>query len=244
MPKKHESETLRQRKKAQQDFLTLKKMQSGEIDAGPKPSEIAIQPRTFSEKLKNIWFHDKWYIIIVTALIAAIAFVSVECATKTKYDLGVVVFTYSVTGDNNCKKMAEYLKPYCEDINGDGEVNISVINCSLNNAEGNNEFNYAARTRVQTVLSSDASSLLFITDPESYAFLTGLETSVPILEGEPVVFSEDFYEFCKTDDLFSVPDELQISCRNIKGATISNDENVNAYYNEAQNILNGLRNRK
>ena len=44
------SETIKQQRKAQKDFLELKKMQSGEMDAGPKPSDVEIKPKTFLEK--------------------------------------------------------------------------------------------------------------------------------------------------------------------------------------------------
>ena len=108
MAKKKESETLRQRKFAQQEFLKLKKMQNGELDAGPKPSEVYSTPLTFGEKLKNIWYHDKLAIGIILTITAFIAFFVVQCATKTEYDASVVVFTYRITGDENCDKMGEY----------------------------------------------------------------------------------------------------------------------------------------
>ncbi len=241
MPKKNESETIAQQRKARQEFLNLKKMQSGEIEAPPKPSELALQPQTAMEKWQNIWFHDKWLIIILAFIIVSIAFVTVECATKTKYDATVVVFTHTLTGDKNCEAMVEYIKPYAKDVNGDGEVNISVVNCSFNNAEGNSEYSYSARTRAQTMLAGEASALLFITDPESYEHLSGVSNSGPLFEGEPIAFQEDFYKKCDVDEFFDVPENLQISCRRIDGTTIESDKNIKAYYELAQSVLNGLK---
>ena len=63
MAKKKVSDTIAQQRKARQDFLELKKMQSGEMDAGPKPSETEIKPQTFKEKAENYWFHHKWHTI-------------------------------------------------------------------------------------------------------------------------------------------------------------------------------------
>ena len=68
MADKKINETLAQQRKAREDFLALKRMQQGELDAGPKPSEIAIELKTPMDKLKNIWFHDKWYILGVIAI--------------------------------------------------------------------------------------------------------------------------------------------------------------------------------
>lgn len=242
MANKKESDTLRQRKFAQQEFLKLKKMQQGELDAGPKPSEVYTAPATFSEKIKNIWYHDKWAIVIVTAMAVCIALLVAQCATKTKFDATIVVFTYSITGDNNCEKMGEYLKPYCKDINGDGEINLNVVNCSLEESQGNSDYSYTARTKASTLIASEASALLFITDDESYKYLSGLSEEIDLFEGEPIKFREDFYEFCEDKkSIYTTPEGAQISCRTIEGTTIERDKNIDTYYDQAQTILDGLK---
>lgn len=241
MSQKKESDTLRQRKFAQQEFLRLKKMQQGELDAGPKPSEMAV-PLSFGEKLKNIWYHDKLAIIVVTALIVAIALLITQCATKTKYDATIIVFTHTITGDENCDKMGEYLRPYCEDINNDGKINIKVVNCSINSLV-NDQYNYTNRSKMQSLLATDASALLFITDDDSYKYLMGLSENISFFEGEPIEFADDFYDFCVDENgFYETPENLQISCRTVKGAAIENDKNVESYYSQAQSILNGLKN--
>ena len=241
MARKKESETLRQRKFAQQEFLKLKKMQNGEIEAGPKPSEMAA-PLTFGEKIKNIWYHDKFVIIIIAILVIAIAALSVQCATKTKYDATVVVFTYKPTGDPNCDKMGEYIRPYCTDINGDGKININVINLTINGYE-DNEYSYSNRTQLSSIIANDASALLFITDEDSYKYLAEeISDNIEFFEGEPIKFADDFYDFCIDESgFYQTPYGLQISCRNIKGAAIEKDKKIDEYYNQAQGVLSGLR---
>lgn len=241
MSQKKESDTLRQRKFAQQEFLRLKKMQNGELYAGPKPSEVAT-PLTFGEKLKNIWYHDKLAVVVIGMLIISISLLVTQCATKTQYDTTVVVFTYEITGDPNCVKMGEYLKPYCTDINGDGEVNINVVNCSINAKDENTEYNYTNRSKVQSLLATDASALLFITDDDSYEYLMSLSDEISLFEGEPVEFADDFYKYCVDESgFYQTPDDLQISCRTIGGTAIEDNKNVDTYYAQAQTILNGLK---
>lgn len=240
MSQKNESDTLKQRRLAQQEFLRLKKMQKGEISAGPKPSEVAA-PLSFNDKLKNIWYHDKLAISIIAIIIIAISLLCVQCATKTVYDATVVVFTHSITGDPNCSKMGEYLKEFCPDMNEDGEVNINVINCS-NNPDDKGDFSYTNRSKAQSLLASDAGALLFITDEDSYKYLMGLSKDISLFEGEPYKFNEDFYEFCVDESgFFDTPENLQISCRTIKGTAIENNKNVDKYYAQAQAILKGLK---
>lgn len=242
MAQKKESDTLRQRRIAQQEFLRLKKMQSGELDAGPKPSEVAT-PLTFGEKLKNIWYHDKFALSVIAIIIVAITLLCVQCATKTVYDTTVIVFTHTITGEPNCKKMGEYLSSYCPDLNGDGEVNVNVVNCSIN-PNDNSDYSYTNRSKAQSLLATDASALLFITDDDSYEYLMGLSESIPLFEGEPLEFDEDFYEFCvDPSGFFDTPQDLQISCRTIKGAAIAKDKNIDKYYAQAQAILDGLKNK-
>lgn len=240
MARKKESETLRQRKFAQQEFLKLKKMQQGELDAGPKPSEMAT-PLTFGEKIKNTWYHDKFALAVIAIIVIAITLLCVQCATKTVYDANVIVFTHEITGDTICKKMGEYLTPYCPDLNGDGEVNINVINCSIN-PKDKSDYSYTNRSKMQSLLATDASALLFITDDDSYEYMMKLSKEISLFEGEPLEFTEEFYDFCaKGSDFYDVPDDLQISCRTVKGASIENDKNVDKYYKQAQKILENLK---
>lgn len=240
MAHKKESDTLRQRRIAQQEFLKLKKMQNGELDAGPKPSEVAA-PLTFGEKLKNTWYHDKLGIIIVAVLTVVIAIFCVQCATKTEYDATVIVFTHTMIGDPNCDKMSEYLQGYCKDVNGDGEINLNVINCSIE-GENNSEYSYTNRTKMQSVIATDQKALLFITDKSSYKYLNDLSDEIDFFEGEPIKFDDDFYEYCVDESgLYDTPKNLQISCRSLEGSTIENSKNVDLYYDCAQSILEGLK---
>ncbi|MCQ2478237.1 MAG: hypothetical protein MJ091_03330 [Clostridia bacterium] len=80
---KRESETIRQQRKAREDFLQLKKMQSGEIDAGPKPSEIDAGPKTFKDKVANYWFHYKFATIAILLSAAFLAVMVTQCLGRT-----------------------------------------------------------------------------------------------------------------------------------------------------------------
>ena len=240
MAQKKESDTLRQRKFAQQEFLKLKKMQNGELDAGPKPSEIA-QELTFGEKIKNHWYHDKFAIIIIAVIIVVVATLLI-LQPKTKYDTTVVVFTHTLIGDSNCTKMGEYLEKYCGDLDGDGEINIRIINCSIN-ALSNSEHSYLNRSKMQSLLAADPSALLFITDNDSYSYLMGLSEDIDVLEGDPIEFNEDFYDYCKDESgFYETPKDLQISCRTIKGTAIEKQKNVDTYYDRALSLLENLKN--
>lgn len=241
MAKKKSNDIIEEQRRAREEFLKLKKMQSGEMDTGPKPSEVAIVPKTLPEKLKNIWFHDKWFIIGGLLLALAITVMVAQCASREKYDLEVVVFSYDIVADANNDAIAEYLEQYCEDIDGNGEVNIQIVNCSYNKDSNDRQYQMTMSQKLTAVIAADANALLFITDADSYEYLNGLSEDNVLFDGDPIALGEDFYEECTVEDVFShLPEGLQISCRNIDGKTISSDKNIKAYYEQSQNIIKAI----
>lgn len=245
MAKKKTNSIIEEQRRAREEYLKLKKMQQGELETGPKPSEVAIVPKTPMEKLKNIWFHDKWFIIGGLLMAIVISVLVAQCATREKYDLEVVVFSYSVVGDVNMQKMAEYFEQYCEDIDGNGEVNVQVINCSYNKNSNDRQYQMTMSQKLTSIIAADANALLFVTDSESYDYLNNLSDENKFFDSEPVVLGEKFYDYCLVEDAFSyMPEGLQISCRDIEGKTISNDEEISKVYKQSQNILNGIKSEK
>lgn len=240
MADKKINETLAQQRKAREDFLALKRMQQGELDAGPKPSEIAIELKTPMDKLKNIWFHDKWYILGVIAIAIIVAVCVTQCASKPKYDLSTVVYSYNILGDDDCKLIADYLSKRCKDVNGDGETLVNVVNCSYTEDSTDKQYIYTCNTKLQAILSTDASALLYITDAKSYEYLSQISDDNKLFEGEPLPLGEDFYSECDGEDLFTLPTGLQISCRNVSGTMIDKDKGAANYYEASKEILNKL----
>lgn len=238
MAKKQVSETIKQQRKARKDFLELKKMQSGQLDAGPKPSEVAIVPKTFKEKLAHLWFYHGVTIISVIVAAAVLAVMITQCATREKYDLKVVLYTSSYVDTETDKYIADYLSQYIEDINGDGKANIQVINCSYAKQEENTQYEYTVSTKLQAVIAGEANALIFITDKTTDEKLNNISTD--IFDGEPLLLDEEFYENCDKATYTKLPEGLMISCRTIEGTTLEHDENVKTYYNESRKIMDGL----
>ena len=106
------NEILEDQRRAREEFLNLKKMQNGEMDAGPKPSEIALTPKTFKEKRENFWFQYKWHTIGIVASVAVFIILVAQCMSVPNYDLSVVYFTYTPVIDNHTDLVAEYFEQY------------------------------------------------------------------------------------------------------------------------------------
>ena len=241
MSEKKTNEILEEQRKARQEILELKKMQHGEIEAPPKPSEVAIIPKTKKEKWDNFWFHYKSRVIAIVASVVIMAVLIAQCATRTKYDIQVVYFAYTVGLDAQTSKIAEYLEQYAEDTNGDGETNVQVINVSFSKNSGDSQYQYTMITKLQSIIAGGENAMLFITDSESYKYIDEIIEDGGLLEDEPCEFGEDFYNATKTEEFGRLPAGLQISCRKIEDTTMEKKKGAKEAYENSKKLLNELK---
>lgn len=237
MANKRQSDTISQQRKARQEFLELKKMQKGEATPPPKPSEVEVLPQTPKEKWQNFWYHFKWHTIFSIVIIIILAISISQCMSRTKWDMKIMYFTYSPVLDQQLEPVADYFESKSKDLNGDGEVNISVINCSLSTKKTDAQFDQAKLTKLQAIITSDSEAILFITDKDSMEFFS-TDTFKNFFKTEPLPLGDDFYKACKYSGL---PEGLQISAREISGTLIEDDKTAAKVYKEAQKILEKIK---
>ena len=243
--KKNVSDTISQQRKAREEFLELKRMQSGEIDAPPPPSAEAKLPQTAEEKAKNFWYYYRWPVIAVIAIAIVVAICVKQCVSKPDYDLRIVLYTSSPVSDDDCDRMAEYFKQFCEDVNDNGKVQVQVINCSYSET-GNRSVVLANNTKVQSIIASEYDVLLYITDETTRKYLNSVSDSGELLEKKyTVALGDDFYEQCEGDgdDIFKIPENLSVSRRVIYGTTLEKNKKAVKYYKSAGEVLDRLQSR-
>ncbi len=241
MAEKKKNEILEEQRRARKEFLRLKKMQQGELAPDPKPSEVAIVPKTKKEKLQNFWFQYKGRIIAITLIAIILAVMITQCVTKPKYDIKIVYFSYTATIDAQTELIADYFEKIATDINGDGEVNVLVINCSFEQNENNAQYRETMLSKMQATIVSDEEALLFITDEESIKYFENASIG-NIFEEEPCYLGEDFYTATKDDKFGSLPKNLGISCRKISNTLIEDKGNVKEIYKESLKIIEKIKN--
>lgn len=243
MSDKKTNEILEEQKRARQEFLNLKKMQQGEMYAGPKPSETATALKNPKDKFKNFWYYSKGFIIAGIVLAVAIAVMVVQCAKRPNYDLKLVYFTYNSVLDDQIAPISDYLEKYCDDINGDGETNIQVINCSISTKTNSTQIGNAVYQKLQTIIMVEESAMLFITDEDSIKYFDNFEDGVgAIFHENSAELGDDFYNHTKHKDFGTLPKGLTLHCRNISEETLKEKEETASYFNSAQNIINGVKN--
>lgn len=234
--KKYDSQTISQQRKAREDFLELKKMQSGEITA---QEHKKITADTLEEKASNFWYYYRWWVVGIAFLIIVLAICVKQCVSRVNYDLSITIFTSSPVGDDDAKEVAAYFEALCDDVNGDGEVHVQIFNCSFVNG-GNRQVLLANNSKVQAIIATENNAMLFITDDDTFEYLNNISKQTKLFEDDGVLLNDDFYSACEVDDLFELPKNLKISRRALKNTVMSKNTTAAECYKASGKLLDKL----
>lgn len=225
-----ENSIIEEQRKAREEFLRLKKMQRGEITQEEK-AKVSYAPKTFGEKLKNFWYHFKVQTILVVCLTAIIAIATVQCATREKYDFSILYFVFEPTIDSQLDATEKYFEKYAEDVNGDGEVNIQVINCSVSDSNRDAGRN-TMFAKVQSIIASEKSTVLYLVDDKAVKYFEDA-LGYSIFTEEPITLGDEFYGIASNKDL-PLPEGLKLGLRIIEGTTFENDTEAKTAFSASE----------
>ncbi len=235
MEKKKKNEILEEQRKARAEFLKLKQMQQGSLAPEPKPSEVAYVPKTFKQKLSNFWFQYKAHLIALIALILVLSILISQCANRVKNDLKIIYFTYSILLDDDVQALETCFEKYIDDVNKDGKVKVTILNCSYPSDNKNVQYRNTLLQKMQAAIVAEEDTYLIITDTESIGYFYDNETADDIFEGETLPLSEKFYKTAKKGGVNGLPSDLQVSTR--KKRTNTKDKFANDYYKESKKLF-------
>ncbi|MBO5908810.1 MAG: hypothetical protein J6Q67_03385 [Clostridia bacterium] len=236
------SETLKQREKAQRDLLELKKMQQGILPPKEEVS-VSVQPQTFREKRENFFYHYKTFFIGGLILLAVVTFLVADTLNRTKYDSTFILFADEIYSSEHVEHIEKTIKEHCIDADDNGEINISVIECTFNKSSVVNQYELSQRSKVQTHIAT-GSTMLFLLDEQT---LTELRSSLDyeLFPKENTVnvsslFKEEFEKLdssFKTEGKTAPNRELFLCLRRIDGSTAEkNVEQHNAAKTVFENV--------
>lgn len=231
----NKSDTLSQRKKAQEEFLKLKQMQQGKI--APEETTEEISPKTFKEKAINFWFHYKVHSIFAICLTVILAIGITQCAKLEKYDARIALYTKNNYTEEHIAIYREYLTPYFTDVDGNGKVSIQIIDCSYR-TDDTFDLNYTTSlaTRLQSVISTESDVQLFIITPESLKELNSVSETLPEFFVSTAEFDSGIYDTAKELGV-DMPEGLMLGRRAIKGTLIENKQNIDIYVEQAKKVI-------
>lgn len=136
--------------------------------------DIKEEPKYEKPKLKgkeaweNFIYHNKTYLIIALVLIVVLVVGTVLSLPKPRDQL-VMIYANENIGEDGLAKMGKELEKYCEDVNGDGKVNVEVLMYNMNSTDMNVAM--SAVYAIETDLSADYASFIMITDRGHLEFI-------------------------------------------------------------------------
>lgn len=206
-----------QRKRQAELVEARRKKQSGEIADAETQAPAVL---TFSEKWENFWYYYKWHTIIAVFLAVTLIIATAQCAEREKFDSEFVLFSYNTFTAAEMDAIEAGIEKHYPDLNGDGEVNVQLIDCSYSDKELSDQQS-AKKQKLTAVLASHNDALVFIVDDESFKFLEeshkGFFVNIGLSqkEGRAEPLPESFYKAVNETlpEGFSLPKGLYLTRR-------------------------------
>lgn len=132
-----------------------------------KPS--APTPMAPKEKLQNLWYHYKWGIIGGIFAVIVLTILTVQTFTREEPDHYICMGAMTYVPDGIVAEMEKALEAYATDLNGDGEVNVTIQNLNVSLKQDNPMGMTGRQSIVSHIAARDVE--LYIFSPEYYATL-------------------------------------------------------------------------
>ena len=195
--------------------------------------ENLVKPKGFKAKIQNFWYHYKFHTLVFLVVFVTL-FVSVaQCAAKTDYDYKIIVATRSMTlSTPQLEAITTELKQYGEDLNGNGSVDILLVDCTMDNSQSDYQTALGKQQRLQTLLMADAETMLFLVDESCLKWINNLNKQTQFLDDLGLPNNEGKGFLVGNTHIIQTPKaevnseanlrwpvDLSICCRRIKGTT-------------------------
>lgn len=210
------------------------------------PKEAEGVSLTASQKITNFWYYNKWFCLFFAILFIIIGISLYSCTHKTNYDCTVVLALSTELTDTSIEKLTEQLLPYCEDYNGDGEVNLNVYNCSFLESDVYSQTSHY--TNFVTCFQ-EAENMIIIIDEPKIDFVgddlfMDSTLNLPDLNGKAILLNKtDFGKNCKKECGFELPENTYMVRRDFSGS-ITKKKNSEYHFNNAEKFIKNFLNQQ
>ncbi len=208
--------------------------------------ENLVRPKGFKAWCENFWYHYKFYTIVAIFAVITLVVAVAQCSTKTKYDYKIILATTTVEmASPQIAALEEQLALYGEDLNGDGEVNLTLVDCTINEYTSMRDTAMAKRQKLQSLLMNDTEVMMIVSDGACFEWINETlggnfieNTDLPDkggmafeLDGTPLYEkAKDKIKQSNLKDGIAVelvwPEGLNISRRTVKGTLLEDRDGV------------------
>lgn len=127
------------------------------------------QKYNFKQKIENFWFYYKYHTLAALIVLIILGVSISSCSTKKLDDCTVIMNISHICSAEEMAVFHQEIAKYCDDYNNDGEVTVSILDCSVK-SEPDFNFREQNQSRVNLFNTSfyDAEKMLFIIDKTCY----------------------------------------------------------------------------
>ncbi len=189
------------------ELLRMKQEQTEESEIIDTKPEEKVE-LSFWKKITNFFYHNKWWLGLAVFFVCVGAFLIYDLVSRENPDLTVMIVAENdIVG--NSEGLKDYLEGFTEDLNGDGEVTVSVHYVPYSD---NYRKNYANGTDTKlTVEFQSANAMIVIGNSKLYSIMRADQVFVNLDELFPDNKHTDSVAFKLKDTAFaekiSVTDE-------------------------------------
>ncbi len=235
-------------KKLQEEHLELIKLKNGAI------TDSDIIKEVHEEKIelhgmawvKNFWWHNKYIILLVLFFVAVFAYITYDTLSRTDPDMQIIMTCINGL-INRTDELEDLFEEYCEDLNGDGEVYVQVIEAPI----ASDVTDYTTTEKYQSVIQANlqtADIIFFVSDEailsdesgvaEAFADLTEYYDSELVDENGLHLTGEYVQKKLKWESNF--PDDMYIAMREPVKTLKDSKSEMQENFDAAKEIMDQL----
>ena len=213
--------------------------------------ENSVKPKGLKAILENFWYHYKYHTIAILVVIVTLAVSISQCVAKPDYDYKIVVATRSMTLSTiQIDAIRKELVQYGKDVNGDGEVNLVLVDCTLDGNTSDYQSLLAKQQKLQALLMTDAEAMLFLVDNSCLKWIDNLneksrfiaDTGLPHNDGRGFNVSDTHIiknpaKTVNAETNLMWPPDLSISRRRVEGTALEDAEGAEEFKNNADEFI-------
>ncbi len=239
-------------KKLERDRIELMKLKQGIISEEDIPhAEEVVKEYTFWEKLGNFFYHNKYIVLAVVAIVLLFTFLIADVLNNTSPDVSIMIMANDSEFQFRTEDIEKLFEPYCEDFNGDGEIYVraSYLPAIYDENDPGSYYNQSYQTKLVAEFQS-GDSIIVIADADACTAV-GIETVSengnpvePVLVDMRTIYPDDENSmqlgymlsgtsFAEDIKYTTMPDSLFIGFRIPRDALGVNYEEFTENYNNA-----------
>lgn len=141
----------------------LKKKQNLEEDR-EQESVPEKKKYTLKEKISTFFYHNKWWLGFGAFMAAILGYIIYDTVTQVKYDMYIMLLSPENDMYYYQSNLISLFEANCEDVNGDGEVNVALLYYSPSTDAVTNDIYHSNNTSMAAQFQM-GDTVLIIADP-------------------------------------------------------------------------------